>query len=178
MLELQAAVIILLLLGITSIVVSTWQTGISPMPSSIQATRQMLRLIPHGFQGRILELGSGWGHVAMAAAKCFPSSSVVGYELSLLPFFFSRASLRIQARENLTFQRLDFMEVSLDTADVVICYLYPGGMSALSEKLLQELRPGSIVISNCFHLPGWQPVETIVLGDLFATRVYLYVSQE
>jgi len=59
----------------------------------------------------------------------------------------------------------------------VVCYLFPEAMRALDEKLRRELRPEARVISNTFALPGWKPVRTHRLPDIYATRIYVYRRQ-
>jgi hypothetical protein len=178
MTEVHILVLVLVFVAVSSIVWSTWYTGISPMPSSKSATRQMLAMIPDGTNGCIYELGSGWGNLAISASSCFPGATVVGYELSLLPWSVSCLFLRALGRKNLQFKRRNFFDQPLGDADVVLCYLYPGGMSLLAEKLGSEIRPGTVVISNCFRMPGWTPVKTVELRDLFRTRIYFYVFSD
>ncbi|MCG8323473.1 MAG: hypothetical protein MI921_28515, partial [Cytophagales bacterium] len=63
-------------------------------------------------------------------------------------------------------------------ADVVVCYLCPDIMRRLAPKLEDELRGGSMVISSTFAVPGWQPVDTITLNDLYQSKVYVYRKNE
>ncbi|HOB54214.1 MAG TPA: class I SAM-dependent methyltransferase [Acidobacteriota bacterium] len=170
-----AAWCLLVLLGgaVLSVVYHTLKTGISPLPSSRRAREVMLSEIPNGFSGRIVEAGSGWGSLAVPMARRFPEAAVIGYELSSVPLFCSRLR-RLGRCANLRLRRADFLAVSLADADLVVCYLFPGAMRALDAKLRRELRPGARVISNTFALPGWTPVRTHRLPDIFATPIYIY----
>jgi hypothetical protein len=59
-------------------------------------------------------------------------------------------------------------------AKLILCYLYPGGMRKLKPKLEQELRPGTLIISNTFSIPGWEPVQVLPAEDFFHSAVYVY----
>lgn len=166
---------LLVLLGgaVLSVVYHTLKTGISPLPSSRRARQVMLSEIPAGFSGTIVEPGSGWGSLAVPLARRFPKATVIGYELSPVPLFCSRLR-RLGRCANLRLHRADFRAVPLADADLVVCYLFPGAMRALDEKLRRELRPGARVISNTFALPNRKPVRVHRLPDIYATPIYIY----
>lgn len=162
------------LLFAASIVWTTLRVGISPMPSSAKATRAILDLIPGSAGERIAELGSGWGGLALAVTSHRPKARVVAYELSLLPWVWSIGVARLMGRREIEFVRRDFFDADLGDTDVVLCYLFPGAMERLAERL-GHLKAGSIIISNTFRLPGWQTDEVVELDDLYRTRIYRYV---
>jgi hypothetical protein len=54
-------------------------------------------------------------------------------------------------------KRQNFWEADLSGADVVFCYLYPDVMKKLAAKLGSGLKPGAIVVSSNFPLPGYIP---------------------
>jgi hypothetical protein len=162
----------LLLAG--SIVWTTLRVGISPVPSSAKATRAILDLIPNNAGEHITELGSGWGGLARAVTSQRPEAHVVAYELSLLPWTWSIGVARLMGRREIDFVRRDFFDADLGDTDVVLCYLFPGAMERLAERLT-HLKAGSIIISNTFRLPGWEPDKVVELDDLYRTRVYRYV---
>ena len=162
------------LLSAGSIVWTTLRAGISPMPSSGKATRAMLDLIPENAGDCTVELGSGWGGLARALSRRRPEADIVAYELSFLPWLWSMGIARLAGHQRVTFVRRNFFDTELGEADVVLCYLFPGAMERLSKRLTQ-LKPGSVIISNTFRLPGWEPDEVVELDDLYRTPVYRYV---
>ena len=162
-----------LLLG-GSIVWTTLRVGIPPMPSSARATRAILELIPESSGARFVDLGSGWGTLAIAVTRHRPEAKVVAYELSFLPWLWSIGLARLLGHREIQFVRRDFFDADLGGADVVLCYLFPDAMEQLADRL-RELEAGSIVLSNTFRLPGWQPDEVVELNDLYRTRIYRYV---
>ncbi|WP_395806480.1 class I SAM-dependent methyltransferase [Archangium minus] len=163
-----------LLAGMLSIVFHTLRTGISPMPTSGKVRRQLLSLLPSELEGTVLELGSGWGTLAFALADHCPRAQVLAFELSPLPYAFSRLRQRLAPRPNLQLVREDFFRASFSGASAVVCYLFPGAMKRLAPKFSEELAPGTRILSNTFALRGWMPVQALVVDDLYRTPIYLY----
>src|SRR5689334_1257490 len=85
----------LLLGAMLSIVVYSLRIGITRMRTSGKVRQRMLSLLPAAQEGTLLELGSGWGHLAFALADHCPRASVVAYEWSPLPYAFSRLRQRL-----------------------------------------------------------------------------------
>jgi len=157
------------------IVFYSLKNGISPMPSSPGAVRAIISLVSdEKTDGRIMELGSGWGHVTAALARAFPSARVMGVENSLVPYGVACCLKWLWPRKNLHFRRADIFRVPLDEADVVVCYLFPGAMNRLKGKILRECGDGCRVVSHTFALAGWTAARQIRLGGLWNSRVYLY----
>ena len=150
------------------------RTGISPVPTTPRVAEALLALVPEIPPGTVYELGSGWGNLALALARRFPDRPVVAYELSPLPWLASRLWLRLFPRPNLTLRRADFFEAPLGQAALVVCYLYPGAMGRLAPKLERELAAGTLVLSNCFAVPGWLPEAVRRAHDQYETEVFLY----
>jgi len=99
----------------------------------------------------------------------------VGTAFNAAPESSRTASAPVQRSEApLAFVRGDLYAYPYEEVDVVVCYLYPGAMRRLDPLLKAKLQPGAAVISLCFALPGWTPVRTVVCGDLYRTKVYVY----
>tara|TARA_R110002095_G_scaffold101625_5_gene89298 strand:+ start:506 stop:1057 length:552 start_codon:yes stop_codon:yes gene_type:complete len=169
---LELILLVFVLLTVLSIVWSTLQTGISPMMSSGKACQAMLASIDRPANGPLIDLGSGWGTLALA--RKHPGQQVIGYELSWFPWLVSmirKYSLRL---DNLTLYRKDFNNAELSNASILFCYLFPGGMVALHKKLKRELLNEILIVSNTFALPSYQPTKVIRLKDFYRTPIYLY----
>lgn len=166
----QSLLLFFLFFSLISILWSTIRYGISPMPSNPEATQAMLSLTPPKPK-LIFELGSGWGNLAYALALKHPSSMIYGYEMSLLPYLFSRLFYR---RDNLVFERKDFLNASYPPDSLLVCYLYPEGMKKLAQN---ENMEGCWMLSNTFALPKhpkFQELEKLQLQDLYRSWIYLY----
>ncbi|CDR34380.1 class I SAM-dependent methyltransferase [Criblamydia sequanensis] len=159
-----------------SVVFWSLRNGISPMPTSDKAKNKALALMSNETQGIVYDLGSGWGGMAIQIAKKLPHCQIIGFETSPVPFYTSLLWNKMERLANLKFVKKDFFHVNLSDASIVYCYLYPRAMQDLKAKFEEELKPGTIVISNTFSVPGWDPVQCLQLNDMYHTRIYAYVK--
>jgi hypothetical protein len=63
----------------------------------------------------------------------------------------------------------DFWKADLSQADVVAIYGLHPIMKDLGTKMMKELKPGSLVLSNVFAIPGWRP------SSLSQDGVHVYI---
>jgi hypothetical protein len=47
-------------------------------------------------------------------------------------------------------------------------------MSRLWQKVAQEMRPGSVFVSNSFRVPDVEPTSVVVVNDSRQTHLYFY----
>ena len=170
----ETAILSITFLFCLSIVWSSLRTGISPVPSSKKARQAILELTEVVPAGPIIELGSGWGQLAVALANKYPDRQVIGYELSPLPWLFSVLLRKIKGADNLVLKRRNFSREQLPAAALLVCFLYPAGMARLARQLEQQKPQVEMLISNTFALPGHQPLQTQRLVDLYRSPIYLY----
>lgn len=127
---------------------------------------------------RILyDLGSGDGRLVLAAAaqRDLLLDECIGLEIN--PFWHAVARMRHWRRygrhnndddddtPSIRFLCRDLWRYPLHDAHVVVLYAYPPMMVALGHKLRQELAPGSLVVSNQYPIPGWQPEKLLDNDD-------------
>ncbi len=143
------------LLAIASIFVPTLLTQASPLPTSAAVHQTMLAMLPEHLDGPVYELGSGWGGLAAALARRYPAMPVQDFEVSVLPWGFSKVRQIIGGPKNLCFCFRNFLKADLSAAALVVCYLPGPAMEKLKPKLDAELKPGALVLSNTFALAGW-----------------------
>ena len=62
--------------------------------------------------------------------------------------------------------------MSLKDVDCFYCYLNGPTMARLSLKLKKEAKPGAILISNQFELPGYEPLKEIQVQPTQRLRIY------
>lgn len=123
----------------------------------------------------ILELGSGWGTLAFAAAKACPSATIIGYEISPVPLFYARVKAVLGGYKNVKFISADLFGEDFSKADIVMTYLTIPHMERLKPKFEAELKPGAIVICNTFHVPGWTPAhEETIQNFVYTLKVFTY----
>lgn len=106
----------------------------------------------------VYDLGSGDGRIPITTALLFHARAV-GIEIDRLRYFYSlykRFLLRLGNK--VTFLNKNIFDVDLSAATVVVMYLLQETNEALTNKLLTELKPGTVIISGAFNFPNWQPV--------------------
>ncbi|WP_018152053.1 class I SAM-dependent methyltransferase [Leeia oryzae] len=96
------------------------------------------------------ELGSGTGTVLAHICSRRPDWQLHGYELAWLPYSYSWWRFRRQKR--VTLHRQDFMATDWSGFDVVYAFLSPLVMEDVWQKAMQEMKPGSLLISNSFDV--------------------------
>lgn len=152
---------------------------IPPAPTLPWVRRKILHalkthLAPDTEDLSIVELGSGWGDLGRSIARTFPKARVQGFELSPFPYWFSK----LRQRRNLTFTRGDIFTQDLSGYDAVVYYLSPVVAERLSAKFKAELKPGTLIISNAFQLPGFDPVEVLETKVGVNIRIYIYRKEQ
>lgn len=146
---------------------------IPPAPTLPWVKRKILKALKKHLKKEkvfIAELGSGWGGLSAAMARNFPKAGIQGFELSPFPYWFSK----LRERRNLRFTRSDIFDQDLSEFDAVVYYLSPVVAERLSAKLKEELKPGTLIVSNAFQLPGFEPVEVLETNIGVKINIYIY----
>jgi Methyltransferase small domain len=157
-----------------SIVAWAVKNGIGPMPTSPKQKRMLIQQLPTDVRGKVYDLGSGWGTLAISLAKHLPQCEVIGYESSPIPCYFSQLLQLFLHYPNLKFIREDVFRSFISDASLVVCYLYPAAMNQLKNKFDHELKAGTIVITNTFTIPGWKAEKTTEANDIYRSKIYFY----
>jgi len=162
-------VFVLLLVG--SVVYYTLGYGIGPTPTASMVRVRLLQTLPNTLPGPVIyELGAGWGTLLFPLARRYPKYAVKGIEVSPVPWLWLKLRLLMRPLSNVCVSRRDFFQVDLSDAGLVVCYLYPGAMQRLSDKLKTELKPGTYIITHTFRLPQWTPMAVVEVEDLYLYR--------
>lgn len=109
------------------------------------------------------ELGSGDGRVVLEAAKS--GAKAYGVEQSWLRVWYSRIQAKEQKIPNACFYHNNVFKLNYNPADITYIFLLPGGVEKLEKKLKQELKPGSLVITQTFHFKNWKPIKKMDLTE-------------
>lgn len=157
-----------------SIIWFSFKNGISPTPTSLKVKRAFLHSLPQHLEGIILELGAGWGSLAFPLAKQYPECTVIAYENSWMPYFFCKLRNFFRPYSNLKIVYGDLFDASLWNVTLIVCYLYPGAMKKLKQKLEREADYETIIASHTFAIIGWKPFFKIAVNDLYQTPIYHY----
>jgi SAM-dependent methyltransferase len=143
-------------------------------PSSPHALEAVAGLLPGRKGLRFFDAGCGTGGLLLKLAERRPGAVFEGAEVAPLPYLISRLRLWCKPRENCTVFWRSLWQRDFADCDVVYAYLSPVAMPDLWQKASREMRPGSVLISNSFPIPGVAPHETVRLGDLGRSVLYLW----
>lgn len=147
-----------------------------------EVVERMLGLAGTGPADFVVDLGSGDGRIVIAAARRFGARGL-GVDLDARLVALSRDNARAAGvSDRVAFEQRDVLLTDLRNATVVTLYLLPSIIDRLQPKLLDELRPGSRIVSHAFAMVGWKPdrMETLRLtkrhdGQGDESRVLLWV---
>jgi phospholipid N-methyltransferase len=169
-----AAILLLAAIGITGIIFEK-ALGVSSMPTMPRIRRRMITLAEPRVAGNIVELGCGWGGLALAAAKAYPDRKIIGIEYSPLPFFCARIRKILNpSAKNLSFIRENFFDIDLSGTASILCYLSNPLMAKLKEKFLKELPENATVVSSTFYIPDFPAEKTEKIKGLWNTEIFVY----
>lgn len=144
------------------------------VPTPLEAVRAMLEMAQVEPGDVIYDLGSGDGRIPIMAAEEFGARGV-GIELKDYLVEESVESAREAGlADRVTFLNQDFFTVDLSEATVVTLYLLPEANLKLRPKLLEELAPGSRIVSHAFDMGDWEP-DLIQTVDNAGRTLYLWI---
>jgi len=136
-----------------------------------EAVAAMLDLAEVGPGDHVIDLGTGDGRIAIAAAE--RGATALGIDIDPVLVAEARGKAReagVAARTRFLAQ--DLFETPLGDADVVTMFLLPEVNQRLRPRLLAELRPGAHVVSHAFAMGAWQPDGEARVGG---SRLYHWV---
>jgi precorrin-6B methylase 2 len=120
-----------------------------------EVVTRMLRFAGTGPADVVIDLGSGDGRIPIAAAREF-GARAIGIELDAALLETSREEARrAGVEERVTFVQGDVLLADFSAASVVTVYLLPALINRLQPRLLDELAPGTRIVSHAFAMTGW-----------------------
>ena len=133
------------------------QFDVPYVPTTEEAVRAMLKLADVKSTDIVYDLGCGDGRIVIAAAKTYGARGV-GVDIDPDRIREARANAKKADVENLVrFEENDLFQADFREATVVTLFLLPSVNLKLRPKLLNELRPGTRVVSNTFDMGDWRP---------------------
>ena len=122
-------------------------------PELVEKMLQMARITPNDF---VIDLGSGDGRIAIAAAKKFGARSMgVEYNPDMVALS-NREAQRQGVADKVKFVKADIFETDFSQATVLTLYLLPSLNLKLRPTIL-NMKPGTRVVSHAFSMDDWQP---------------------
>lgn len=136
------------------------------VPTDEAVINVMLELANVGPHDLLYDLGSGDGRIVVAAARD-RDARAVGIEVD--PVRIVEATE--YAEDSYVEPFVEFIEESIFHADfsdatVVTLYLLQSINVALRPRLLDELRPGTRIVSHAFDMGDWKPDDRLEVGGI------------
>ena len=163
---------LLAFVGMVAVFWSTYRTQVPLYLSSHHAFQAISLLLPEHLNFRLIDLGSGLGGLLAHVKKVRSDGVYHGIENAPLPILISW--LRFLFVKNISVSWGSLWRCNLADYDVVYAYLSPVPMAALWDKAKSEMRPGTLLISNTFDIPGIVPSQVIEIEDFNHSVLYLW----
>ena len=154
--------------GLVMIYWTSFRTQVPLYLSNRHTAEALARLLPRG-PARMLDIGAGTGSLLRRLALLRPDCHFRGVELAPGPWLAGKLLLARQPQ--VEWQRTDLFSVPWADYDLVYAFLSPVPMAAVWQKAAAEMRPGSLLVSNTFAIPGRNPDFVVDIDDRRATRL-------
>lgn len=143
------------------------------VPTQHQVVKRMLELAEVGPNDVHYDLGSGDGRIVIAAVKDFKAKKGVGIDLDPQRIKESNENkAKAGLGDNVQFLSQNIFETDLREATVVSMYLLTSINLRLRPKLLEELKPGTRIVTHAFNMGEWQEEHT---ESVDGYQVYLFI---
>jgi SAM-dependent methyltransferase len=145
--------------GLRMTVTQARRTSVPFVTTPMAVVEKMLELAKVDENDIVYDLGSGDGRIVITAAQ----RGAYGIGIDINP---ERIQEGIQnahsagVADQVEFREQDIFESDIRQASVVTLYLLSTVNRELRPKLLQELEPGTRVVSHAFSMGEWEPDET------------------
>jgi hypothetical protein len=140
---------------------SAWRVPFITTPDEV--VERMLELAGTRADDLVADLGSGDGRIVITAARKYGARGL-GIELDDKLAELSRQNAaRAGVSERVRIVQADVLLANFSQASVVTVYLLPELIGQLQPRFIDELQPGTRIVSHSFRMAGWRPdrMETI-----------------
>lgn len=149
------------------------------VPTPQEVVNQMLELANVKKGDVLYDLGSGDGRIPITAAEKY---GVRGVGIDINPERIEEArenAKKAGVTDQVEFRQQDLFKTDLSKASVVTLYLLPDINVKLRPQLLEQLKPGTRIVSHDFDMGEWKPTKEIqVQGPNRQHTLYLWVVPE
>lgn len=154
-------------------ILGSWRAPYVPLPhESLSGIVDALKLHQHAV---VYDIGCGDGRILRACAAHEPGATYRGIERAWYPYLLAKMCGKIA---NIRYIRGDAFAQNYANADRVVLYLLPGFVDKVAQKLKEECKPGTRIVTADFPITLWKPKEVIEQHKLSAhTRgrmLYIY----
>lgn len=139
------------------------------VPTPPLVVEGMLDLAQLGPEDVLYDLGCGDGRLVIGAARRGARGVGIDIDSRLVARSIQNAE-SAGVSDRVSFQVGNFHTCSLEGATVVTLYLRGPINRALLPRLLDELNPGTLLVSHAFEMGDWEPEKTVELDARFLYR--------
>ena len=134
------------------------------VPTTDEAVAAMLKLADVKKGDIVYDLGCGDGRIVIAAAKL--GARAVGIDIDPARIATAKDNAKkAGVVDRVRFEENDLFDADIHEATVVTLFLLSSVNLKLRPKLLQDLKPGTRVVSNTFDMGDWKPEKEVTVGD-------------
>lgn len=145
------------------------------VPTANEVVEEMLKIAKVSQNDIVYDLGSGDGRIPIAAVKKYNAQRATGVEINPDLVKESRENAeKAGVSDKVNFLQQDLFKTDLSDATVVTLYLLPDINLKLRPKLLQELKPGTRIVSHAFDMGEWKPDRVEQVKDKNGRSYTLY----
>ena len=135
------------------------------VPTTDAAVDAMLKLANVKSTDVVYDLGCGDGRIVITAARKYGARGA-GIDMNPVRIAEAKANAKKAGVENLVrFEENDLFLADFREATVVTLFLLPNINLKLRPKLLEQLKPGTRVVSNTFDMGDWKAVKQFTVDD-------------
>ena len=131
-------------------------------------------LLPVQKGGQFIDIGCGIGGALLYLARQRPDMTFTGIGSAPLPFLLSWLRRLLTGSRNVILKYGDFWKEDLSRYDVAYAFLSPQPMPRLYEKVVAEMKPDTLFISNSFVVPDNPADEIAEVDDARETKLHLW----
>jgi len=168
-------IFLMLLVALACTYLPAFWTRVPYYPTQRAAYSTILAQLPADRAFSFVDIGCGFGDLLALLGDKRPNGTFVGIEIGLLPFIISK--VRFLRTTNVTIRFQSMWSLSMNDFDVVYAFLSPAPMERLWRKAKDEMREGTMLISNSFPAPA-EPTEMIPIRDSRGATLFLYAIGE
>lgn len=128
-----------------------------PTPEELVAT--MLEIAHVTSNDYLIDLGSGDGRIAIAAARRGARALGIEYNPDMVALSRENAK-KAGVTDKAAFRQADIFETDFSQATVLTLYLLPDLNMKLRPKIL-EMKAGTRVVAHAFDMEDWEPDQTV-----------------
>jgi precorrin-6B methylase 2 len=146
------------------------------VPTPQPVVDRMLELALVDSSDYVIDLGSGDGRIVISAAK----QGATGHGIDLDPQRIREArenARQADVEDRVIFMQDDIFVTDFSQASVITMYLLSSVNKKLRPRLLEELRPGTRVVSHSFDMDEWKADHSETVDEQVGGyhRIYLWI---